>query len=89
MDSFIREEDILNEKQNVVSLCDLRPGAVAEVVQIRGVDNGRLLKLSALGLVPGSLIRLQQRMPAYVIWVGETQLSLDRDVAQDILLACV
>ena len=86
MDGFIREEIDSNEKQNVETLCDLRPGAVAKVVQIRGADNGRLLKLLALGLAPGSLIRLQQRTPAHVIWVGETQLSLARDVAQDILL---
>ena len=47
------------------------------------------MKLSALGLVPGNLIRLQQQIPVYVIWVGETQISLDREVAQDILLRTV
>jgi len=77
---------IVKEQQSVMSLCDLRPGNVAEVVKIKGGDNGRLMKLSAFGLVPGSFIRLQQRIPAFVIWVGETQLSLDLEVAQDILL---
>jgi DtxR family Mn-dependent transcriptional regulator len=70
----------------MISLCDLLPGQTAEVVKIDTVDSNRLLKLSALGLVPGSLIRLQQRLPAYVIWVGETQLSLDQDVARAIQL---
>ncbi len=74
------------KNSDVMALPALCVGDVARVVKIRSGDNGRLLKLSSLGLVPGSLIRLQQRWPAYVIWVGETQLSLEEAVAQDILL---
>jgi DtxR family Mn-dependent transcriptional regulator len=59
---------------------------MAEVTEIASEDSSRLLRLSALGLVPGSQIRLQQRSPAYIVWVGETQLSLDRDVAREIIL---
>jgi DtxR family Mn-dependent transcriptional regulator len=66
-------------------LSDLRPGQSAEVVKIDTEDSGRLLKLSSLGLIPGILVRLQQRSPAYVIWVGETQLSLDGEIARQIL----
>lgn len=73
----------------MISLCELRPGQSAEVAKIDSEDSGRLLKLSALGLVPGSRVRLQQRSPAYVVWVGETQLSLDREVARDILLGII
>lgn len=79
----------MKEEQSVITLCDLQPGKMGRVVRINALDNGRLLKLSSLGLVPGSLIRLQQRTPAYVIWVGETQISLDQTVAQDILLQAV
>jgi DtxR family Mn-dependent transcriptional regulator len=70
----------------LVSLKALRPGTSAEVVKVTATENGRLLKLSALGLVPGSRIWLQQRSPAYVIWLGETQLSLDEAVAGEIWL---
>jgi DtxR family Mn-dependent transcriptional regulator len=70
----------------MVPLSDLRPGQSGEVVEIKAATSGRLLSLSSLGLAPGSLIRLQQRVPAFIVWVGETQLSLDREVAQDILL---
>jgi DtxR family Mn-dependent transcriptional regulator len=69
-----------------IPLCDFRPGDVGRVVKIRSKADGRLFKLSTLGIVPGSLIRCQQRLPAYVIWVGETQLSLEKAVAQDIWL---
>lgn len=70
----------------MISLCDLLPGQSAEVVKIDSKDKGRLLKLSTLGLVPGSVVRLQQCKPAYVIWIDETQLSLDQEVARNILL---
>ena len=68
------------------TLREFRAGDVGRVVKIQSEDDGRLIKLSALGIVPGSLIRCQQHLPAYVIWVGETQLSLDEAVAQDIWL---
>lgn len=67
-------------------LSDLRPGQAADVVAITGQNTGRLMKLAALGLAPGSHVRLQQRLPAFVLWVGETQLSLDEEVAQAIIV---
>ena len=74
----------LAEDVKVTTLVELRAGETAEVVEIVSDDSGRLMKLAALGIVPGCTIRLQQRRPAYVIWVGETLLSLAREVAADI-----
>jgi Fe2+ transport system protein FeoA len=70
----------------MLPLIDLQPGQSARIAEINSEDIGRLMKLASLGVVPGSLIRLQQRKPVFVIWVGETMLSLERAVAQDILL---
>ena len=69
-----------------ISLQALQPGDIAQVTAINTQNAGRLHKLSALGLVPGSLIKLQQRTPAYVLRVGETQLSLDDAVAREIMV---
>lgn len=77
---------LIKPDREMISLAELQPGQVAEVVAITSRDAGRLMKLSALGLVPGSWVRLQQRWPAYVLWVGETLLSLDGEVAREILL---
>ena len=74
----------MNERRDEMSLADLRPGQSAVVVEIGTEESGRLLRLAALGLVPGCTVRVQQRRPAYVIWVGETLLSLAREVAADI-----
>jgi len=49
-------------------------------------QSARLERLSLLGLVPGSRIRLEQRWPAIIVRVGETELSLDEDVAHQIIV---
>lgn len=69
------------------SLRDLKPGQVAQVVDIASNNTDQLLKLSALGLVPGCFVRLQQRFPVYIVRVGETLLSLDGAIAEKILLS--
>ncbi len=69
-----------------ISLQALQPGDIAQITAINTQNASRLHKLSALGLVPGSLIKLQQRTPAYILHVGETQLSLDDAVAREIMV---
>jgi Fe2+ transport system protein FeoA len=71
----------------VTLLQDLRPGETATVDRLVSKDPQRLWKLSSYGLVPGSTIRLQQSSPAFVVWVGETLVSLDEDVAREIFLS--
>lgn len=70
-------------------LSQMKPGQIAQVTAITSDNKARLLKLAAFGLVPGSFVKLQQRYPAYVLRLGETLLSLDDDVADDIQLDIV
>ena len=44
----------------------------------------RLDRLSSMGLLPGTVIRVHQKQPTLVIQMGETQLALDEDIARDI-----
>jgi len=78
--------DHVAAEEITLPLSALRPGQSAKVVNLRSTDQGRLVKLSTLGLAPGSVVRLQQRSPAFIVWVGETQVSLDGDVAKEILV---
>ena len=78
--------DAARNEAMMISLAELGSGQSAEVVDIRSEDGSRLLKLAGFGLVPGSRIRLQQRFPAYIVWIGETQVSLDGEVAREIVL---
>ncbi len=43
-------------------------------------------KLAALGVVPGSEVRLHQRAPAYVLDIGETTVAIDPEIASEIFL---
>ncbi len=66
-------------------LADLDPGQSGEVVAIETRQATRLDRLSALGVVPGSLITLLQRAPAFILRVGETELTVDENIAREIL----
>ena len=67
-------------------LTRLRAGQQAEVTEIASTTDSRLAHLSAYGLVPGSLVTLRQRVPAYVLAVDETEVALDAEVAREILV---
>ena len=69
-----------------VTLDRLRAGQSAEVVELRSADRARLERLGAYGLVPGSTVRVEQLRPAIIFRVGETEISIDRDVAREIVV---
>ena len=59
-------------------------GEEARVVYIAPREPARLVRLSNLGVVPGAILRLQQRSPAAVLRVGETTLAVEPEVAGEI-----
>jgi DtxR family transcriptional regulator, Mn-dependent transcriptional regulator len=61
-------------------------GADYRIVFIAARARSRLDRLCALGIVPGASLRLQQRLPAYVVRVGETEIALEPEVAADIFV---
>jgi len=71
--------------RGVKSLADLASGQSGEVVTIATQQASRLDRLSALGVVPGSRITLVQRTPAFILRVGETELTVDESIAREIL----
>lgn len=71
-------------KPLVMRLSDLELGSRGKIVFISPKDRARLDKLGALGVIPGSIIRLYQKKPSYVIEIGETTLALDEEIANEI-----
>lgn len=71
-------------KPLVARLTDCVPGEVGVISFLTPRFRGRFERLSSLGLVPGSVIRLQQKSPAYVVYAGETQIALDEEIAREI-----
>jgi len=67
-------------------LSELRPGQSGTVVSIESRSAARLNRLSLLGLVPGCRVALEQRRPAFVLRVGFTELSVEHEVADEIVI---
>ncbi len=73
-------------KPLVIPLTELEIGRDAKIVFITPKEHSTLDKLSILGVLPGSIIRLHQKVPAVVIKVGETDLALDESIARKIFV---
>ena len=71
-------------KPLVMPLSEAEIGQEVRIVFIAPSSHARLDRLSVLGITPGSVLRLHQKLPAYVIQVGETDLALDKEIAAEI-----
>jgi DtxR family Mn-dependent transcriptional regulator len=71
-------------KPLVIPLEELGLGEEGRIVFIAPKSHQRLDRLSTLGIVPGSVIRMHQKNPSYVLQIGETTLALDRDIVKNI-----
>ena len=70
----------------VKSLKELEVGENGRIIFVLSNSHARLDRLSAMGIVPGSVIRLHQKSPAFVIEIGETTLALDPDIVGEIFV---
>jgi Fe2+ transport system protein FeoA len=76
-----------SQEDSAVSACrlsDLSPGQSATVTAIEISNPTRLEQLITFGIAPGCQVTLDQQQPTAVIWVGLTQLALEREVAESI-----
>ncbi len=74
-------------ESQVVPLTSLAAGERARIVYVRPRNHQRLHRLTSLGLTPGVELVLHRRRPAFCLRYEETELALDRDVAEDILVS--
>ena len=59
-------------------------GESGKIIFIASKAHSRLDKLSSLGIVPGTTLRVHQKSPAFVILMGETTLALERSIIEEI-----
>ena len=71
-------------KPLVIPLDELGLGEEGRIVFITPKSHQRLDRLSNLGIVPGSIVRMHQRNPSHVLQIGETTIALDKDIVKDI-----
>ncbi len=68
----------------VVQLKDFEVGSTGRIVFIRPSESTRLERLSSMGIVAGSVIRLKQKRPSFVLEIDETTLAVDSLIAEEI-----
>ncbi len=68
----------------VTRLTDAGLGDNVRIVFITPKSKKRMEKLSSLGIVPGSRLKLLQRTPSFVLQIGETTVAVDRDITDEI-----
>jgi DtxR family Mn-dependent transcriptional regulator len=71
-------------KPLVIPLEELGLSEEGRIVFIAPKSHHRLDRLSTLGIVPGSILRMHQKNPSYVLQMGETTLALDKDIVKNI-----
>ena len=73
-------------KSLIVPLCDMKSGETGKVVYIATNFHNRLDRISGIGILPGTKIKVHQNLPTFVIQVGESQIALDNAIASDIFV---
>ena len=73
-------------KSLIVPLSRMEIGDYGKVVYITTKFHNRLDRVSDIGILPGVQIKLHQKFPSFVIQVGESQIALDNNIAQDIFV---
>ncbi len=68
----------------VVPLSELKAGESGRITYISTSNHQRLDRLTALGLLPGRVVRVHQREPLFVVFLNATQLALEREIVEEI-----
>ncbi|MCM8815345.1 MAG: metal-dependent transcriptional regulator [Candidatus Omnitrophica bacterium] len=70
----------------IMRLCDVPKGKKVKIVCLRG----KLFpKLSGYGIIPGSIISVQETFSGFLIKIGQLEIALDRESCADILVQIV
>ncbi|MBI5055932.1 MAG: metal-dependent transcriptional regulator [Nitrospirae bacterium] len=73
-------------KPLVMQLKELDVGSKGRIIFIVPSENSRLERLASMGIVPGSIIKLKQKRPSFVLEIDETTLAIDSAIAEEIYI---
>jgi DtxR family Mn-dependent transcriptional regulator len=71
-------------RQVIVPLSELQIGQTARVAYVYARSDQQLHRLTSLQIRPGSVIKLHQVYPSYVVAVDGASIALDKEVARNI-----
>lgn len=76
-----------NKELKIVSpLSKLSPGQNGKIAYIHTRDGSKLQKMMAMGVVPGTKIKLLQCFPSYLFRTGNSQFAVDKSIASEIFV---
>lgn len=75
-----------SEQTEVCSVLQMETGSQGRILFLVPDQNGRLDRLSALGVIPGNTITLLQKQPSLVVQVDHTEIALDKEIAGEIFV---
>jgi|GEM_PF-1306727 len=65
----------------LTSVLEMKTGSKGQIISIAPYQNGRIERLSALGIIIGNIIELVQKQPSLVVKVDHTEIALDKEIA--------
>ena len=71
----------------VVPLTELKSNKEGTIAYIQTEDNRKMQKLVAMGVLPGTRIRLLQSFPSYIFRVGYSEFAIDANMAREIFVS--
>lgn len=68
------------------TLANIEKGFEGSIVEIKTNRDDIIRKMMAMGVFPGSSVKVIQTFPSYVFQVGYTQIAVDKEIANTILV---
>ena len=72
------------KRDRVLPLAALQKGDRGRIVALEPRQEGDLLKVLALGLIPGERVRVVHRRPLVVVQAGRSFIAMDGEMAEGI-----
>ena len=79
-----QSKDVVSK--TVVNLLKLKSGDKGKIAYIKPKNHSRLHRLSSFGVNPGTVIEVHQTYPALLIRFENTELAMDKEIAEDIFV---
>ncbi len=70
----------------VVRLTEFEVGQNGKILFITPSDAARIGRLSSIGIIPGTIVKLLQKRPSIVLQVDETTIAIDPELAREIFV---
>jgi Fe2+ transport system protein FeoA len=84
--ALVRKRNDSHGQSAIRPLSTLKAGQSGTILSVETSSTSRLERLNVLGVVSGARVTLEQKRPTFVLRVGFTELSLERDIADEIFV---